>query len=439
MKKSFFLLIFLYFGFIGFTQNQINCDEVVTFLDNVEKRILNINTTDPELITLHYLFTLDIESELQEFYKSSIPFLSQCPSIDFNKTINTYDWARNVTQILKDSLSKQKELVDQMFFQNGFIEYQLMHYSESLYLIDRSLQFKPLQADPLLLKLEILFKQRKYEECIEVLNSLYYLVQLNETQEKQTIDFNLKFYDELYHIGDSLVKIDKSIDAFKIFGLLETFCNNMPSGYCNDDYYHGLLRSKVGVYESYLKIAAVARERGNIEMEKKFSQYAHEYLEENKDLIIEMNLSDKNNQSTLSDIKNVENTINTQNTKPQDPQIITKKSNEEEPLKTKTDTIKNKDSNQTETNKKGKEKNLVKNQKNNIIVINREDPIDTTAMIYKRYQDIVSEAIELCIKKEFDAAFDQFLAAQELEKCNCFPKDARIELFLSELRKIRSN
>ena len=58
----------------------------------------------------------------------------------------------------------------------------------------------------------------------------------------------------------------------------------MPSGYCNDDYYHGILRSKSGVYESYLKIASVARERKNFEMEKRFLQYAQDYLNENPEI-----------------------------------------------------------------------------------------------------------------------------------------------------------
>ena len=433
MKKTLSIAFLLIYSFLSFAQSSIDCSGAEKFLNNIEKRILNINTTDPELITLHYLFTIDIENELLDFYKSSIPQLSKCPDLNFNKVIDQYDWARQTNQILKDSLKNQKELVDQMFFQDGFIEYQLMHYSEALYLVDRSLQFKPLQADPLLLKLEILFKQRKFEECLEVLNSLYYEIQLNETQEKKTIDFNLKFYDALYHVGDSLVKIDKAIDAFKIFGLLETFCNNMPSGYCNDDYYHGLLRSKVGVYESYLKIAAVARERGNFEMEKKFSMYAQEYLEANKDLLLEINLSEKNDQPS-----NVVNKENNQNSKTQEPISQLNTTKEEVSLKTvpKTQIIKEK--NKSETSNKRNDKKP-KNDKNTKIVINREDSIDTTVVLYKRYQEMVSEAIDLCIKKEFDAAFDQFLGAQELEKCECFPKDARIELFLSELRKIRSN
>jgi len=431
--KKILLISFLVCNLLfGSAQNQIDCKAITSFLNNIEQRINNINTTDPELITLHYLFTIDIENELHEFYKTSIPHLSQCPSLDFNKIINTYDWARHTNQILKDSLSKQKELVDQIFFQNGYIEFQLKHYDKALYLIDRSLQFKPLQADPLLLKLEIQFILKKHTECVDILNIIYYQVQLNDFQEKQTIDFNLKFYDELYRIGDSLVKIDKAIDAFKIFGLLETFCNNMPSGYCNDDYYHGLLRSKVGMYESYLKIAAIAKERGNYEMEKKFELYAQEYLDANRDLLIEMNLPDTYRQTENTKIETIDIKENHQTQKNKESKAPTVKPKEVVSIKTEP-------KNDKTVAKKEREILIKDSKKNQKEEINRKEPIDTTIVLYKKYQEIVSIAIEHCIRKEFDAAYDQFLAAQELEKCECFPKDARIDLFLSELRKIRGN
>ena len=60
------------------------------------------------------------------------------------------------------------------------------------------------------------------------------------------------------------------------------FCNNMPSGYCNDDYYKGIVLSREGVYESYISIAKEAEKRGNHEMSRKFYQYAEEYLRKNE-------------------------------------------------------------------------------------------------------------------------------------------------------------
>jgi rubrerythrin len=63
----------------------------------------------------------------------------------------------------------------------------------------------------------------------------------------------------------------------------------MPSNYCNDDYYHGILRSKEGVYESYLTIAKVAREKGYLDIEQSFLNYANEYLKANEELQEQLN------------------------------------------------------------------------------------------------------------------------------------------------------
>ena len=73
------------------------------------------------------------------------------------------------------------------------------------------------------------------------------------------------------------MKNDRSAEALEVFLALEQFCTNMPSGYCNDDYYRGILRSREGVYESYLSIAREAERRHNYEMARKFYLYAEEY------------------------------------------------------------------------------------------------------------------------------------------------------------------
>lgn len=408
MKQITLYLLLFFLHLANFAQSDFDCQKVDPFLNSIEKRILNISTSDPELITLHYLFTKDISIELSDFYTKTIPQLSNCPEINFYKVINQYDWAKQTNQKLLDSLAILKEYVDQMFYQQSYIEYNLKHYNQALYLVDRSLQFKELQADPLLLKLEILFQLKMYQESIDVLNTIYYQIKLNGEQEKKTIDFNLKFYDHLYKVGDSLINIDKATEAFKIFKLLETFCNNMPSGYCNDDYYHGLLKSKVGVYESYLKIANVARERENFDMEAKFLQYAEEYLNSNQEILFEMQLEEKKVEYPTPSI----------DTNHKEIAIIPKESSKDTiaktPITKKKDTI------------------------TNTPIATKKDTItNTPEMIYKNYQRLVSDAIDLCIQEEFDAAFDKFILAQMLEECNCFIKDARIELFLNELRKIR--
>lgn len=369
----------------------------------MEEKINSITISDPELITLHYLFVVDIEKDLQHLYKQKITQLNECETIDHNKIINQYDRLRDQVQFLNDTLFILKGFVDRMFFDQAFLELQLKNYSKALYNINRSLEYKPFSVNPLLLKLDILYEKKEYEKCLEVLNILYHDVHLDEMQEKRTIVFNMKFYNTLYTEGDSLIKMDKAIDAFEIFTLLETFCNNMPTGYCNDDYYHGILRTKVGVYESYLKIASVAKERGNREMEHKFLEYAKEYLDANFELLEEIKFQEQILISSVEDPK-----PKTQDPKPkaQDPKPKT-----QDP-KPKTHTP---------------------------ININRENTIDSTIIQYKRYQELVNEAIDLCIQKEFDQAYDKLVIALEMESCNCFLKDARVTIFLTELRKIRSD
>ncbi|MDX9891101.1 MAG: hypothetical protein RBS29_01225, partial [Bacteroidales bacterium] len=275
------------------------CDSLEHELNKIEEKTNSISISDPELISLHYLFVLDLETELQHFYNQRITQWSRCDQIDFNKLINKYDRSRDQVRFLKDTLYILKDYVDQMFFDNAFLELQLKNYPQALYNINRSLEYKPFAVNALLLKLDILFEKKDYEKCLEVLNILYHEVPLDHQQEKRTIDFNMTFYDALYSEGDSLVKMDKAIDAFEIFTLLETFCNNMPTGYCNDDYYHGILRTKVGVYESYLKIASVAKERGNSDMEHKFLEYAKAYLDANLELLEEMKLQQNNQIVTI--------------------------------------------------------------------------------------------------------------------------------------------
>lgn len=430
------ILVFLFLLINGSlqAQNVIPCDSISGFLNQIEKRVELINISDPELITLHYLFTIDLENELYDFYTNRLTKLSECENLDNNRIINQYDKLKKSIIILKDTLSIQKTKVDQMFYDNAFLELQLRNYPKAIYNINRSLEFKPLQANALLLKLDILYEMKNYNQALEVLNILYHEVKLNDDQEKRTIDFNMKFYKELYSIGDSLIKIDKATDAFEIFTILETFCNNMPSGYCNDDYYHGILRSKVGVYESYLKIAAVAKERGNSAMESKFLEYAKEYLDANSELIKEIKIKQNDaisqNQTNTIESKEIIKPVETRTNPTEETKNETKGSPKsvipvpkEKPVK---EIVSKK-----EERKSSKTKSAT--------IINKEDEIDSTLIKYKIYQEIVEEAIELCIRKEFEQAYDKFIQAEEMEQCNCFMKDGRVQVFLVELRKIRNN
>ena len=82
------------------------------------------------------------------------------------------------------------------------------------------------------------------------------------------------------------MKAGHEADALVLFETLEIFCHDLPSSYCNDDYYHGIIRSKSGVYESYLTIAKVAWERKHPDLAFKFLDYAKAYRLENEDEVL---------------------------------------------------------------------------------------------------------------------------------------------------------
>ena len=164
------------------------CDSLEHELNNIEEKTNSISISDPELISLHYLFVLDLETELQHFYNQRITQWSRCDQIDFNKLINKYDRLRDQVRFLKDTLYILKDYVDQMFFDNAFLELQLKNYPQALYNINRSLEYKPFAVNALLLKLDILFEKKDYEKCLEVLNILYHEVSLDHQQEKRTAE-----------------------------------------------------------------------------------------------------------------------------------------------------------------------------------------------------------------------------------------------------------
>ena len=153
------------------------------------------------------------------------------------------------------------------------------------YYLDRALEFNRLNTDALIAKAKLLFAAGEYRECIERIHILYNEAPLKREHENELSDFTASFYDKLFTTGDSLVKIGHAADALPVFLTLETFCHDMPSTYCNDDYYRGIIRSKTGVYESYLKIAQVAWDKKNYGMAYTFLDYAQEYLDANEGMI----------------------------------------------------------------------------------------------------------------------------------------------------------
>lgn len=272
-------------SFFAMGQNNIDCEKAAAFLPKMQQKTDNITTSDPELISLHYLFVQDYLEEIQLFRTNTMPQLHLCNDIPFYTTKRQLDTLEQRLHLLNDTLDIQRKRIDTIFYEMAFIELNMRDTSLAEYYLDRSLQFNRLNTDALILKMKILFAHQEYDECIELIHTLYNEAPLNRTQENDISDFTALFYDKLFTTGDSLVKLGLAADALPLFESLATFCHNMPSSYCNDDYYHGIIRSKSGVYESYLVIAQVAWDKNNPEIAYRFIDYAEAYLRENPDEI----------------------------------------------------------------------------------------------------------------------------------------------------------
>jgi hypothetical protein len=281
LKRSCCFLIFFLFCSQFIFAKKIDCEKITSFLNKKEVQIEHLNLHDPDYISLHYLLAKDIIQELKEFRNEVIPFFTECSTITFNELINKYDELVNNVQLKHDSLAWLSKNVYLIFYEKALQEYQLKNEEDARYFLDRSLQYNDTFPDAVLLKLNKLLDVNHFEACLSLLNTLYYETQLDRKQEMQAIEFTDKFYDKLYKTGDSLVKNEHAAEALELFEILEIFCLNLPTSYCNDDYYHGVLRSKTGIYESYLAIAQVAEKRKNSKIAEHFYQYAQEYLAAN--------------------------------------------------------------------------------------------------------------------------------------------------------------
>lgn len=256
---------------------QIACDSVMSVFRQWESRIASLNYEDPELISLHYLFLQDIQKEIHRFQERDLPKLHNCLQMDYYGTKADFQKVQYKANQAEAVLSERKSLVDRIFYERAKVDLAFLDTSNALYNLDRALQFNKYQPEALLLKARLMLKQKSYQESVDLIHLLYTQADLNEEMEMAVSDFTIELYEELYSVGDALVKSGHSAEALEVFLALEQFCTNMPSGYCNDDYYRGILRSREGVYESYLSIAREAERRHNYEMARKFFQYAEEY------------------------------------------------------------------------------------------------------------------------------------------------------------------
>lgn len=263
-------------------QAQIACDSVMSTFRHWEGRIASLNYEDPELISLHYLFLQDIQKEIHRFQERDLPKLHACLQLDYYEAKAAFQKVQYKADQAQTILSDRKALVDRMFYERAKEDLAFHDTSNALYNLDRALQFNKYQPEALLMKARIKLAQKSYQESVDLIHLLYTQAELNDEMEMAVSDFTLELYEELYQVGDNLVKNNRSAEALEVFLALEQFCSNMPSGYCNDDYYRGILRSREGVYESYIAIAREAELRHNHEMAKKFYQYAEEWKQKGK-------------------------------------------------------------------------------------------------------------------------------------------------------------
>lgn len=465
MKKDLIFIFSLFFISGLFAQEGYYCAGVSEKLENWKKRIEIIDISDPDKIPLHYLFVRDVVTELQQFYKEDLPQVVECKNLNFNEIISRYDKLLLQSRFLFDTLEKQKEVIDEIFYQSALEESYFKNWENCHYFVNRSLEYNPLNANSLLLKLELLYQDSIYAECLSHLERLYSKSQLTEEQEKKAMDFTAKFYDKLYSIGDSLVRIDKSAEALEIFQILEVFCLNMPSSYCNDDYYHGIIRSKTGVYESYLEIAKIARERKHYDIEVRFIQYAQEYADANHEVLSQIVTL---NTEAVSEISLPAESLDSGKIELESPEMTRKKS--VNPIANRTSEtllesevlVQNAALNPEKENTFSQSTPIIDStEKTNMDSVSLSQPevitiessvpivedravtaepvkseVDESEKLQEQYNQLVELGLEYCRKREYSKGVKVFRQAKDMEQNPQLERDGRVKIMLNALKGI---
>ena len=465
MKKDLIFIFSLFFISGLFAQEGYYCAGVSEKLENWKKRIEIIDISDPDKIPLHYLFVRDVVTELQQFYKEDLPQVVECKNLNFNEIISRYDKLLLQSRFLFDTLEKQKEVIDEIFYQSALEESHFKNWENCYYFVNRSLEYNPLNANSLLLKLELLYQDSIYAECLSHLERLYSKSQLTEEQEKKAMDFTAKFYDKLYSIGDSLVRIDKSAEALEIFQILEVFCLNMPSSYCNDDYYHGIIRSKTGVYESYLEIAKIARERKHYDIEVRFIQYAQEYADANHEVLSQIVTL---NPEAVPEISLPAESLDSVTIELESPEMKQKKSvnpvanRTSETLLESEVLVQNAALNPEKENTFSQSTPIIDStEKSNMDSVSLSQPevitiessvpivedravtaepvkseVDELEKLQEQYNQLVELGLEYCRKREYSKGVKVFRQAKDMEQNPQLERDGRVKIMLNALKGI---
>lgn len=263
--------------FCPLTRAQTSPAGLDSLFSDWNSRLDKLDLHNPEVIALHCLFSEDVLQEMEAFRRDIVPQLPRNREVDYYEATAAFYKTYYRAQSLSGRLQALKARVPDMFCKLAEQEINFGNCQQALYYLERALQYEKFHPKALLMKADLSLRLHHFKESVALVHLLYTKAGLDDAQENAVSDFTLKLYDYLYSLGDSLVKSGRSAEALEVFLSLEQFCNNMPSGYCNDDYYRGILRSRKGIYESYLAIAKEAGRRGNTEMAQKFYSYAEEY------------------------------------------------------------------------------------------------------------------------------------------------------------------
>ncbi len=227
MKPPFFLIFLLLAFFNAEIQADNSCDSLKNKLIHLESQVERLNTYDPDFIPLHRLLAIELITELNTFSKQLLKPEdgASCFSYLLTKSEKVLDKANTTYEILEE----KNKVIETIFYENATHEFLDKNYIQSIYLLDRALEYNPYYPDALMLKTEILLQEKAFEQCVTLMDVLYNQCELDAASEEKAIILSNLFYARLYETGDALVKNDHAAAALEMFQFLE----NCKKGYMN--------------------------------------------------------------------------------------------------------------------------------------------------------------------------------------------------------------
>ena len=153
MKKALLILVLACTVLLG--RAQVPCDSAESVFRKLNARLDQLNTEDPEIISLHYLFLQDILREMERFKTSTMPALPHCLSTDYYLVKSHFQKVAYRAGQMERLLGTRKGLVDRIFYNQAVEELHYRDTVNALYNLDRALEFNKYQPDALLLKAKL--------------------------------------------------------------------------------------------------------------------------------------------------------------------------------------------------------------------------------------------------------------------------------------------